>query len=143
VSKALLKILHTYIGAPLEITYRIDSVRQRTESILNFSYLSAGSVVLELEQHDMTQNLCGSALGDIFSCVDTHTTSQNNRPHCQIQKIPEHTWLPPKISLLILFRQSLGQAILSARLSAVHTKIIKSNSALYRSFAGMRFKRVD
>jgi len=57
VSKALLKILYAYIGAPLEITYRIDFARQRTESVLNFPYLSAGSIVLKLEQHDMTQNL--------------------------------------------------------------------------------------
>jgi hypothetical protein len=128
VSKALLKILHTYIGAPLEITYRIDFARQRTESVLNFPYLSAGSVVLELEQHDMAQDPGRFALGDIFGRLDTYTAGQNNRSHCQIQNIPEHTCLPPKISLLILFHQFLGQGILSAKPSGVHSIIIKAKA---------------
>jgi len=129
VSKALLKILHAYIGAPLEITYRIDLVRQRTESILNFPYLLAGSTVLKLKQHNMAQNLGWIALGITLICVNTHkAATQKNHPHCQIKNIPEHTWLPPKISLLILFRQSLGQGILSAKPSVVHPIIIKAKA---------------
>lgn len=56
-SKLAGKILDTYIGAPLEIVYRIDLARQRTESVLDISYLLIRRVILELEQHNVSQDL--------------------------------------------------------------------------------------
>ena len=111
VGKSLLKIFHADIGTPLEIVYRIDLVRQRTESSLDLLDLFFAGTVLELEQNDVAQNPArhfgiarrgGFALGDVLSLVNTDTAAQNYRPGSQTQTNPYHVSLPPFISNLFL-----------------------------------------
>lgn len=99
VGKSLLEILHAYIRAPFEIVYRLDPVRKCTESSLDLANLRVGCAVLELEQHDMTQQAAlffnmngrgGFVLIEALALVDMDTAGQNYRPGSQTQKIPYH-----------------------------------------------------
>jgi len=69
VGKSLLKIFHAYISAPFEIVYCLDLARKCAESSLDLADLLVGGVVLELEQHDVSQQTARHldlALGDAF-----------------------------------------------------------------------------
>ena len=58
VGKSLLEIFHTHISTPFEIVYRLDFGRKYAEGPLDLADLLVGRVVLELEQHDVTQDSC-------------------------------------------------------------------------------------
>lgn len=99
VGKSLLKIFHAYIRAPFEIVYSIDLVRKCAENSFDLANLRVGCAILELEQHDMTQQAAlffnmngrgGFVLIDVLALVDMDTASQNYRPGSQTQKIPYH-----------------------------------------------------
>jgi len=99
VSESLGTIFNTYIGAPLKIVNRIDFARQCTESILDVLYLLIRSIVLELEQHHMTQDL-GRFFGVLrlgFSSVIRSVLWTDTQPAKRIAPVVRY-----KIFLIIL-----------------------------------------